>query len=157
MYYPNILDCMIPLPVAFLCIYLQIWSRRKTFHSIYCYFLLSKTHVLWVWLFCICLKEHQFSVLLNKDNLDKAVNSMPKAVVMHVLCVLTQLVPVWQQDGGAVKYMRQGCLDELPAGDALDGLRQGRRQPVELVLNQHPFKGLGRQPEKRRKETSTGN
>lgn len=81
-------------------------------------------------LFCICLKEHQSSVLLNEDNLDKAVNLMPKAVVMRVLRVLTQLVPVREQDGGAVKYMGQGCLDELPAGDALDGLWQGGRQPV---------------------------
>lgn len=62
---------------------------------------------------------------------------------MRVLRVLTQLVPVRQQDGGAVEYMRQGGLDQLPAGDALDGLRQGRRQPVELILHQHPLKGLG--------------
>lgn len=70
----------------------------------------------------LSLKEHPFCVLLNEDNVDKAVRSMPKAVAMCVLCVLTQLVPVRQQDGGAVEYMRQGCLDELPAGDALDGL-----------------------------------
>ncbi len=37
-------------------------------------------------------------------------------------CVLTQLVPVRQQDGGAVEDVRQRRLDELPAGDALDGL-----------------------------------
>lgn len=47
---------------------------------------------------------------------------MPEVLVICVLCVLTQFVPVRQQDGGAVEYMRQGCLDELPAGDALDGL-----------------------------------
>lgn len=68
------------------------------------------------------LVDHQFCVLSNEDNLDEAVNSMPKAAVTCVLRVLTQLVPVRQQDGGAVEYMRQGCLDELPAGDALDGL-----------------------------------
>lgn len=59
---------------------------------------------------------------MNEDNLAKAVNSMPGALVMSVLRVLTQLVPVRQQDGGAVEYMRQGCLDEFPAGDTLDGL-----------------------------------
>ncbi|TNN46272.1 hypothetical protein EYF80_043510 [Liparis tanakae] len=66
-------------------------------------------------------------------------------------------VPVGQQDGGAVEDMRQGCLDQLPAGDALDGLRQGGRQTVELILHQHPLKGLGRQPEREGKETSAGN
>lgn len=68
------------------------------------------------------LKEHPFCVLLNEDNLHEAVSSMPAVVVMCVLRVLTQLVPVRQQDGGAVEYMRQGRLDQLPAGDALDGL-----------------------------------
>lgn len=38
--------------------------------------------------------------------------------------------------------MGQGRLDQFPAGDALDGLRQLRRQPVELVLHQHSLKGL---------------
>lgn len=64
----------------------------------------------------------QLCVLLNGDNLDTAISSVPEAAVMCVLRVLTQLVPVGQQDGGAVEDMRQGCLDELPAGDALDGL-----------------------------------
>lgn len=68
------------------------------------------------------MKEHQFCLSFREDNLNKAVSSMPEAVVMCALRVLTQLVPVGQQDGGAVEYMRQGCLDELPAGDALDGL-----------------------------------
>lgn len=50
-------------------------------------------------------------------------NLMPSAVVKScILCVLTQLVPVGQQDRGAVEDMRQGCLDQFPAGDALDGL-----------------------------------
>lgn len=43
-------------------------------------------------------------------------------MITCVLRVLTQLVPVRQQDGGAVEYMRQGRLDQLPAGDALYGL-----------------------------------
>lgn len=38
--------------------------------------------------------------------------------------------------------MGQGRLDQFPAGDALDGLRQLRGQPVELVLHQHSLKGL---------------
>lgn len=42
--------------------------------------------------------------------------------------------------------VRQGGLDQLPAGDALDGLGQGRRQAVQLVLHQDPLKGLGRRP-----------
>lgn len=46
----------------------------------------------------------------------------PKAAATFVLRVLTQLVPVRQQDGGAMEYVRQRRLDELPAGDALDGL-----------------------------------
>lgn len=41
----------------------------------------------------------------------------------------------------------QRSLDQLPAGDALDGLGQGRRQAVQLVLHQDPLKGLGRRPE----------
>ena len=70
----------------------------------------------------LSLKEHQLCVLSNEDNLNMAVNSMPRALVTCVLCVLTQPVPVRQQDGGAVEYMRQRRLDQLPAGDALDGL-----------------------------------
>lgn len=100
------------------------------------------------------LKEHRLCVLLNEDNLPA---QCLKLLVKCLLRVLTQLVPVWQQDGGAVENMRQGCLDELPAGDALDGLWQGRRQPVELILHQHPLKGLGRQPGRKRKETSARN
>lgn len=36
----------------------------------------------------------------------------------------------------------QGRLDQFPAGNALDGPGQLRRQPVELVLHQHSLKGL---------------
>ena len=61
---------------------------------------------------------------------------------MFCAVLLTQLVPVGQQDGGAVEDVRQSRLDQLPAGDALDGLRQGRRQSMELVLHQHPLEGL---------------
>lgn len=49
-----------------------------------------------------------------------------------------------------MQNVRQRRLHQFPAGDALDGLRQGRRQPVELVLHQHPLKGLGWQADKRR-------
>lgn len=66
--------------------------------------------------------EHMLSALLSEDNPDKPANLMPEAVLMCVLHVLTQLVPVRQQDGGAVEYMRQRSLDQLPAGNALDGL-----------------------------------
>lgn len=37
-------------------------------------------------LFYICLKKHQVSVLLNEDDLHKAVNSMPKAVCACPVC-----------------------------------------------------------------------
>lgn len=59
------------------------------------------------------------------------------------LLPLTQLVPVGQQDGGAVQDVGQRRLDQLPAGDALDGLGQGRGETVQLVLHQHPLEGLG--------------
>ena len=59
---------------------------------------------------------------------------------------LTQLVPVGQQDGGAVEHVGEGCLDQFPARDALDSLRQGGREPVQLVLHQHALKGLGNEP-----------
>lgn len=36
----------------------------------------------------------------------------------------------------------QRRLDQVPAGDALDGLGQLRRQPVELVLHQDSLEGL---------------
>lgn len=80
-----------------------------------------------------------------------------RSEVLYVFCILTQLVPVGQQDGGAVEHMRQRRLDQLPAGDALDGLRQGRRQPVELILHQHPLEGLeGGGGGRREEETSGG-
>lgn len=77
-----------------------------------------------------------------------------RSEIFYAFCVLTQLVPVGQQDGGAVEHMRQGRLDQLPAGDALDGLRQGRRQPVELILHQHPLEGLEGGRGRREGETS---
>lgn len=42
-----------------------------------------------------------------------------------------------------MENVRQSGLDQLPAGDALDGLRQGRRQSVQLVFHQDALKGLG--------------
>lgn len=47
----------------------------------------------------------------------------------------------------------QGRLDQLPAGNALDGPGQLRGQPVELVFHQYSLKGLreGRKADIRRK------
>lgn len=50
----------------------------------------------------------------------------------------------------------QRCLDQLPAGDALNGLRQGWGETMQLILHQNPLKGLGKklQEEGRNKQTN---
>lgn len=48
----------------------------------------------------------------------------------------------------------QGGLDQIPAGNALDGPGQLRRQAVELVLHQHSLEGLKGKRERRREAGS---